>query len=53
MKKTRKPDIGSELIAGMENALAHARGRKRAARVAVVRISKPSRSSTREEKAGA
>ncbi len=31
--KTRKPDVGSELVAGMENALAHARGRKRAARL--------------------
>lgn len=39
--KTRKPDIGSELIAGMENALAHARGRKRAARETVVRAHVP------------
>ena len=46
-KKTRKPDIGSELIAGMENALAHARGRKRAARKTVVRAGKRERSLTR------
>lgn len=39
--KARKPDIGSELIAGMENALAHARGRKRAARETVVRAHVP------------
>jgi hypothetical protein len=47
MKKARKPDIGSELIAGMENALAHARGRKRAARKTVVRVRKRERSLTR------
>lgn len=39
--KTRKPDVGSELIAGMENALAHARSRKRAARETVVRVRIP------------
>jgi putative transcriptional regulator len=42
-KKPRKPDIGSELIAGMENALAHARGRKRAARESVIRVRVPER----------
>jgi hypothetical protein len=47
MKKTRKLDIGSELIAGMENALAHARGRKRAARESVVRVRKQKRALTR------
>jgi hypothetical protein len=36
MKKPRKPAIGSALIAGMENTLAHARGRKRAARKSIV-----------------
>jgi putative transcriptional regulator len=39
--KTKKPDIGSELIAGMENAVAHARGRKRAAQETVVRVRIP------------
>ena len=42
-KKPRKPDIGSELIAGMENALAHARGRKRAARESNIRVRVPKR----------
>ena len=46
-KKPRKPDIGSELIAGMENALAHARGRKRAARETVIRVRKRARALTR------
>ena len=50
-KKTRKPNIGSELIAGMENALAHARGRKRASRKTVVRASKGERSLTRAAEA--
>jgi putative transcriptional regulator len=40
-KKTQKPGIGGDLIAGMENALAHARGRKRAARETVVRVRVP------------
>ena len=39
--KTQKPDIGSELIVGMENALAHARGRKRAARETLIRVRVP------------
>ena len=42
-KRPRGRDIGSELIAGMENALAHARGRKRAARETVVRVRVPAR----------
>ena len=46
---TEKPDIGSELIAGMKNALAHARGRKRGlsnkalGRETVVRVRVPER----------
>jgi putative transcriptional regulator len=33
--------VGDELIQGMENALAHARGRKRAARETVVAVAIP------------
>jgi putative transcriptional regulator len=36
-------NIGDELIRGMKNALAHARGRKRATREAVVAVSVPKR----------
>jgi putative transcriptional regulator len=36
-------DIGDELIRGMKNALAHARGRKRATRETVVAVSVPKR----------
>lgn len=35
--------IGDELIEGMENALAHARGRGRAARETVIRVRIPDR----------
>jgi len=35
--------IGDELILGMENAVAHARGKKRAARETVVPVSIPDR----------
>ncbi len=36
-------DIGDELILGMENAVAHARGLKRAARETAVRVTIPDR----------
>jgi putative transcriptional regulator len=36
-------DIGDDLIRGMENALAHARGKKRAARKTVVAVLIPKR----------
>jgi putative transcriptional regulator len=36
-------NIGDELIQGMKNALAHARGRKRATRETVVAVSVPKR----------
>ena len=35
--------VGDELIEAMENALAHARGRKRAARETIVRVRIPER----------
>ena len=38
MMKTKKPDIGIELCEGIKNAVAHARGRKRAARETVVTL---------------
>jgi putative transcriptional regulator len=36
-------DVGDELIEGMENAVAHAEGRKRARRETVVRVQIPDR----------
>jgi putative transcriptional regulator len=36
-------NVGNELVRGMKNALAHARGRKRAARETVVAVSVPKR----------
>jgi putative transcriptional regulator len=39
----RKIDVGSELIQGMENAVAHARGKKRASRETVVAVRIPAR----------
>jgi putative transcriptional regulator len=36
-------DVGDELVRGMKNALAHARGRKRATRETVVAVSVPKR----------
>jgi putative transcriptional regulator len=36
-------NVGDELVRGMKNALAHARGRKRAARETVVAVSVPKR----------
>jgi putative transcriptional regulator len=36
-------NVGDELIQGMKNAVAHARGRKRAAREAVIAVSVPRR----------
>ena len=36
-------NVGDELIRGMKNALAHARGRKRATRETVVAVSVPKR----------
>lgn len=39
----KKIDVGSELIQGMENAVAHARGRRRAARETTVRVHVPAR----------
>jgi putative transcriptional regulator len=36
-----KIDVGSELIRGMENALAHARGRKRATRETTIAVRVP------------
>ncbi|MGH7014820.1 MAG: helix-turn-helix domain-containing protein [Stellaceae bacterium] len=41
MKKKRKIDVGAELIHGMRNAVAHARGIKAAARETVVRVHVP------------
>jgi putative transcriptional regulator len=37
----KKLDVGSELIQGMENAVAHARGRKRAERETIIRVHVP------------
>jgi putative transcriptional regulator len=37
----KKLNVGSELIQGMENAVAHARGRKRAARTTTIRVNVP------------
>ncbi len=39
----KKLDVGSELILGMENSVAHARGRKRAARMTTIRVHVPSK----------
>ena len=39
----KKVDVGSELIQGMENAVAHARGRRRAARLTTVRVQVPAK----------
>jgi putative transcriptional regulator len=41
MKKQMKIDVGAELIEGMENAVAHARGAKAARREAIVRVRVP------------
>ena len=38
--KSKEPAIGAALIAGMENAVAHMQGRKRAARETMVRMRK-------------
>ncbi len=39
----KKLDVGSELIRGMENAVAHARGRKRATRETTIRVNVPAK----------
>ena len=39
----KKLDVGSELIQGMENAVAHARGRKRATRETIIRVNVPAK----------
>ena len=39
----KKLNVGSELIQGMENAVAHARGRKRAARTTTIRVNVPTK----------
>ena len=39
----KKIDVGSDLIQGMKNAVAHVRGERRAARVTTVRVHVPAR----------
>ncbi len=41
--RTKKIDVGAELIEGMENALAYVQGRRRAARETTVRVHVPAR----------